>query len=150
MLFDVIFQAAKKVLYVNWRNMSNLNIVYFQHYIFKHCIYNLIMVCRRFISISKVKNSTSENETVYQQWVKNLPSMERNSNLPRYLFILILRVRNWGRQPACQWDSLVLIVALSTFHFRVDKIATGSDYVAFNQQIGIPSAEIRYIESKVS
>lgn len=28
MLFDVIFQAAKKVLYVNWQKMSNLNIVY--------------------------------------------------------------------------------------------------------------------------
>ena len=32
----------------------------------------------------------------------------------------------------------------------MDNIATGSDYVAFNQQLGIPSAEIRYVASKVS
>ena len=33
--------------------------------------------------------------------------------------------------------------------FRVDDIATGSDYVTFGQQVGIPSAEIRYVSAKV-
>jgi hypothetical protein len=32
----------------------------------------------------------------------------------------------------------------------VDNIATGSDYMAFNQYLGIPSAEIRYVASKAS
>ncbi|XP_028395998.1 putative N-acetylated-alpha-linked acidic dipeptidase [Dendronephthya gigantea] len=58
----------------------------------------------------KVKNPVNNDETVFDQWRRNLPS--RNN------------------------------------HPRVDDIATGSDYVAFSQHVGMSSAEIRYVSAK--
>ncbi|XP_046848133.1 putative N-acetylated-alpha-linked acidic dipeptidase [Xenia sp. Carnegie-2017] len=61
----------------------------------------------------KVNNPSNERETIYDQWIRNLPS--GNNNDP-----------------------------------RIGDIAAGSDYMSFNQHLGVPSAEIRYVASKVN